>query len=101
MPGGVAPTFGSEKVVALHGGVAATVAGVALHCATKVRVAAPYRLMFPLCHALCLYSLPNALPYLIWLWGGSMHTGIPASLSMTPLRCVVDFGVWFSQWILQ
>ena len=34
MPAGVAPKFGSEKV-ALHGGVAATVAGVALHCATK------------------------------------------------------------------
>ena len=37
VPGGVAPKFGSEKVVALHGGVAATVAGVALHCATKGR----------------------------------------------------------------
>ena len=35
MPGGVAPKFGSEKGVALHGGVAATVAGVAPHCATK------------------------------------------------------------------
>ena len=34
---GVAPKFWlSEKVVALHGGVAATVTGVALHCATKV-----------------------------------------------------------------
>ena len=31
VPGGVAPKFGSEKGVALHGGVAATVAGVALH----------------------------------------------------------------------
>ena len=36
MLGGVAPKFGSEKGVALHGGVAATVAGVALHCATKL-----------------------------------------------------------------
>ena len=35
VPGGVAPKFGSEKVSRLHGGVAATVAGVALHCATK------------------------------------------------------------------
>ena len=35
VPGGVAPKFGSEIGVALHGGVAATVAGVALHCATK------------------------------------------------------------------
>ena len=34
VPGGVAPKFGSEKV-SRYGGVAATVAGVALHCATK------------------------------------------------------------------
>ena len=34
IPGGVAPKFGSEKVS--HEGVAGTVAGVALHCATKL-----------------------------------------------------------------
>ena len=34
-PGGVAPKFGSEKVSRYKGGVAAAVAGVALHCATK------------------------------------------------------------------
>ena len=35
--GGVAPKFGSEKV-SRYTGVAATVAGVALHCATKPSV---------------------------------------------------------------
>ena len=35
-PGGVAPKFGSEKVSRYTGVVAATVAGVALHCATKM-----------------------------------------------------------------
>ena len=33
VPGGVAPKFGSAV---LHGGVAATIAGVALHCATTL-----------------------------------------------------------------
>ena len=37
VPGGVAPKFGSEKVSRYTAGVAATVAGVALHCATKFR----------------------------------------------------------------
>ena len=34
-PGGVAPKFGSEKVSRYTGVSQATVAGVALHCATK------------------------------------------------------------------
>ena len=38
--GGVAPKFGSEKVSRYTGGVAGTVAGVALHCATKFRIGA-------------------------------------------------------------
>ena len=39
-PGGVAPKF-----VALHEGVASTVAGVALHCATKVQNPLPQKLL--------------------------------------------------------
>ena len=43
MPGGVAPKFGClKRCLALHGGVAATVAGVALHCATKPKCAQGY-----------------------------------------------------------
>ena len=38
VPGGVAPKTWVWKGVALHGGVAATIAGVALHCATKLKI---------------------------------------------------------------
>ena len=43
MPGGGAPKFGSLKRCRATRGVAATVAGVALHCATKLARETPLK----------------------------------------------------------
>ena len=62
VPGGVAPRFGSEKV-SRYTGVAATVAAVALHCATKLSIVSGTAHCDPLLSA----DLGTQVPALIFL----------------------------------
>ena len=82
----------SEKGVALHGGVAATVAGVALHCATKcLRSADAFvpRFVLQTCHLNKTALSPKNRPFVssqAFLREPSVREAIGASLFKAQLR---------------